>query len=120
MSDIGYIRDGRIPADQQLVGVQLDKIFTDIRETNGRQQYECEDYLHEGDTLHLHTIEIIAKSPSDLCGYLEGIISEGVTVKFHKEGIFFTNNEDDMMSRFVLQLLKAFADLDWAFFKGGR
>ncbi len=112
MSAIGYIKDCQIPAEDQLVGVSLDKVFTDIDDRD--------DYTREGDTLHIETIEIVAKSPSDLYGFPEGQVERGITVKFHKEGIFFTNNEDDMMSKFVLQSLKAYADLDWAFLKGEK
>jgi len=110
MSDIGYIRDGRIPADQQLVGITLDKTFTHIDDLDA--------FTREGDTLHIQTIEVVAKSPSDLYGFLEGNVTRGVTVKFHKEGIFFTNNRDDLMSHFVLKALDAYALLDWNLFKG--
>ncbi len=110
MSDIGYIRDGRIPAEDQLVGVALDKTFTDIDKRD--------EYTREGDTLHIETIEVVAKSPSELYGFLERQVERGVTVKFHKEGIFFTNSENDLMSHFVLNALEAYAKLDWSFIKG--
>lgn len=118
MSDVGYIKEGRISAEDQLVGVTLDKIFTDTPKTIFKQFDECEEYLREGDTLHVHCANILGISPSDLYGNLEKIVlKKGVKIKFHQEETVFTNDEDNIFSRFTLQCMKALADMDWIFFK---
>lgn len=118
MSDIGYIRDGRIPAGQQLVDVTLDKLFSDTKDTFPEQKNNCDEFLRKGDTLHIHCIEVVANSPSDLYGFLDCLVPNGVKVKFHMEETAFTNDNENLISRFTLQCLKAHAKMDWALFKG--
>lgn len=111
MSDVGFIKEGSIPADQQLIGIHLDKTFTD--------RDELDDYLREGDTVHIQTLEMIASSPADLYGFLEQMVPKGIKVKFYKEEVTITNDENNQISKFLLQSLKAYAEMDWAFYKGG-
>ena len=69
--DIGYIRVSTIDqnTDRQLEGVALDKTFTDKcsgKSINRPALQECLDYLREGDTLHIHSIDRLARNLVDL------------------------------------------------------
>jgi DNA invertase Pin-like site-specific DNA recombinase len=116
---IGYIRVST--SDQttlrQLQDIKLDKVFEDCygamkcAEREGLQ--ECLKYLRPGDTLHIHSIDRLARSLRDLQNIVDGLIKNGVTIVFHTEGLVFNGN-DSPMSIMILQVMGAFAEFERA------
>jgi len=116
--DIGYIRVST--ADQntvrQLDGIKLYKIFTDKisgKDTKRPQLEACLEWLREGDTLHVHSIDRLARNLFDLQKIVTDLTGCGVAVKFHKENLTFTG-EDNPMQTLQLQMMGAFAEFERA------
>ena len=87
---IGYIRVSTIDqnTDRQLHGITLDKVFEDKcsgKDANRPQLKECLSYLRDGDTLHIHSIDRLARSLRDLLNIVEELLGRGVKIIFHKE-----------------------------------
>ena len=113
---IGYIRvssDGQNTA-RQLEGINLDKEFIDTMtgSTKNRPQLEeCLNYLRKGDTLHVHSIDRLARNLRDLQEIIEGLVVKNVNVKFHSENLTFTG-DDSPMATLTLQMMGAFAEFE--------
>lgn len=120
--NIGYIRvssEGQNTA-RQLEGITLDKEFTDTMSgsTKNRPQLEeCLRYLRKGDTLHVHSIDRLARNLADLQEIIEGLVVKEVSVKFHHENLIFTG-DDNPMATFTLQMMGAFAEFERRISKG--
>ena len=115
-AEIGYTRVSSTnqKTDRQLDGVPLDKIFEDKqtgKDTNRPQLQACLDYLREGDRLHVHSMDRLARSLADLQAIVQDLTSQGIVVKFHKEGLEFTG-EDNPMSMLMLQIMGAVAEFE--------
>ncbi|WP_320042558.1 recombinase family protein [uncultured Desulfobacter sp.] len=115
-AEIGYTRVSSTnqKTDRQLDGVPLDKIFEDKqtgKDTNRPQLQACLDYLREGDRLHVHSMDRLARSLADLQAMVQDLTSQGIVVKFHKEGLEFTG-EDNPMSMLMLQIMGAVAEFE--------
>jgi len=114
--NIGYIRVSS--ADQntarQLEGVELDREFTDkmTGSVKNRPELEaCLKYLRSGDTLHVHSIDRLARNLRDLQEIVDGLVSKNVIVIFHKEKLTF-NGSDDGMAKLTLQIMGSFAEFE--------
>lgn len=117
MSDIGYKRVST--ADQntlrQLEEVTLDKVFED--KASGKKGSrrpglaQCLDYLREGDTLHVHSIDRLARSLVDLERIVSDLTERGISIRFHKEGLTF-GGRDSAMDRLLFQVMGAFAQFE--------
>lgn len=113
---IAYIRVSSVGQNtaRQLDGVALDKTFEDKvsgKDTNRPALQECLDYLREGDTLHVHSMDRLARNLDDLRRMVKELTSRGVAVKFHKEGLTFTG-EDSPMATLLLSMLGAVAEFE--------
>lgn len=104
--------------DRQLDGIELDKTFEDKvsgKDTNRPQLNACLDYLREGDTLHVHSWDRLARNLQDLERIVNGLTSKGVTVKSAKEGLIFEGGKGmDIRDRLLFQILGAFAEFERA------
>jgi DNA invertase Pin-like site-specific DNA recombinase len=117
----GYLRvssvDQTVARQQEAIkAVSLDKTFIEkasAKDTNRPMLQECLEYCREGDTLHVHSIDRIARNLKDLQRLVDQLIAKDVTVHFHKEGLIFNGN-DDAMSRLMLQMMGAFAEFERA------
>lgn len=119
----GYIRVSTLDqkTDRQLREVDfgekgLDKVFTDkisAKDTNRPALQECIAHLREGDTLHVHSIDRLARNLMDLQQLLAQLNDKGVTVHFHKEHLVFTG-QNDAMQKLQLQMMGAFAEFERA------
>ena len=114
---VGYIRVSAADqhADRQLEGVTPDKVFEEkltgsVRERPGLSA--CLDYLREGDTLHVHSIDRLARNLLHLQQLVEGLTARGVSVVFHKEGMTFDARAVDPLQRLMFQMLGAFAEFE--------
>ncbi|MEW8073344.1 MAG: recombinase family protein [Candidatus Thiodiazotropha endolucinida] len=118
MSNVGYIRVSSYGqnTDRQLVGIDLQKTFEEkasAKDAKRPQLTACIEWLRDGDTLHVHSIDRLARNLSDLQQIVDELNSKGVTVRFHKESLTFSGS-DDPMQRLMLQMMGAFAEFERA------
>ena len=116
MSQIGYARVSSYSqsTDRQLAGIELDKVFTEkasAKDAQRPQLQECLDWVREGDVLHVHSIDLLARNLFDLQSIVQQAIDKGVEIKFHKENLTFTGDENPMQVC-MLQIMGAFAEFD--------
>ena len=116
MADIGYVRVSSIDqnTDRQLCDIKLKKVFTDKcsgKDVNRPQLKDLMEWIRSGDTLHVHSIDRLARNLKDLQNLVEEITSKGVSLKFHKENLIFTGDES-AMQKLMLQLMGAFAEFE--------
>jgi DNA invertase Pin-like site-specific DNA recombinase len=115
-SNIGYIRVSSIDQNtaRQLDGMDLDQVFKEkvsAATTKRPQLQECLRYVRKGDTLHVHSIDRLARNLGDLLSLLEQLTGKGVAVKFHKENLTFTG-EDNPFQTLQLQIIGAVAQFE--------
>jgi len=116
--DVGYLRVSTIDQKtiRQLDGVALDKTFEDKvsgRDTERPALTALLAYIREGDTLHVHSIDRLARDLSDLLTLLKDMTSRGVAVRFHKENLTFTG-DDNPFQKIQLQIIGAVAEFERA------
>lgn len=118
---VGYIRVSSLlqNTERQLDGIPLDTVFEDKvsgKDTNRPELQACLKHCRKGDTLHVHSIDRLARNLSDLEGLIDQLTSNGVTVIFHKENMTFTGDENPMQ-RLMLQVMGAFAQFERSLIK---
>jgi len=114
---IGYVRVSSLNqnTERQLADVALDKIFEDkasARSTDRPQLKALLEYIREGDELHVHSLDRLARNLADLQQVVGVLIKRGVVVYFHKENLCFQNGGSNPMNTLLLQLLGAVAELE--------
>lgn len=113
---IGYIRvstQGQNKA-RQLEGIQLDKEFVDVVSGSTKNRVgldACMDYVRERDTLVVDSIDRLARNLRHLQEIIQTLVNKGVTVKFIKENLTFSANQD-AISLLTLQIMGAFAEFE--------
>lgn len=113
---VGYIRvssQGQNTA-RQLVGIEVDRMFTDIMTGSIRTRPEldeCLKYVREGDTLVVDSIDRLARNLLDLQKIVSSLIDKGVTVRFVKENISFSSSQD-AVANLTLHIMGAFAEFE--------
>lgn len=115
--DIGYIRVSSTSqnTERQLVDVKLDRVFTDKASGKDAKRPElnnCLNHLRDGDTLHVHSIDRLARNLKDLQTIIETLTDKGVKVKFYKENLIFEAKNHSPMQTLMLQMLGAFAEFE--------
>jgi DNA invertase Pin-like site-specific DNA recombinase len=118
---IGYKRVSTIEqsTDRQLVDVKLDRVFEDKLSgttANRPKLKACLDHLRQGDTLHVHSIDRLARNMADLLQIVNDLTSEGVTVHFSKEALTFSGG-DSPIDKLMLQMLAAFSEFEVSMIK---
>lgn len=114
--NIGYIRvssEGQ-NVDRQLDNIALDKRFIDkvSGASKDRPQLNaCLTYIRTGDTLHIHSIDRLARSLRDLQEIVDGLVTRGITIIFHTERLTFTS-EENPVSTMMLQMLGMIAQFE--------
>jgi DNA invertase Pin-like site-specific DNA recombinase len=111
MANVAYIRVSTIEQNiaRQLDGLQFDRIFEDKvsgSTINRAGLNELQDYVREGDVIHVHDISRMARNVGDLIKLIRDFNQAGVSVHFHKESLIFTG-EDSPMNSLMLTLLGA-------------
>lgn len=113
---VGYIRVSTLVQNtaRQLDGVVLDKVFEDKasgKDTARPQLSACLDFLREGDTLHVHSMDRLARNLDDMRRLVKDLTGRGVVVQFHKEGLAFAG-DDSPMNTLLLSMLGAVAEFE--------
>lgn len=112
----GYVRVSSFDQNEerQLEGLELSKVFTDKCSGKDRNRPELQralEHLREGDTLHIHSIDRLARNLVDLQQIVAELNSRGVVVVFHKENLTFSG-ESDPMHKLMFQMMGAFAEFE--------
>lgn len=113
---VAYIRVSSIGQNtsRQLDGVAIERTFEDKvsgKDTNRPALQECLAYLRDGDTLHVHSMDRLARNLDDLRRMVKELTGRGVIVRFHKEGLTFTG-DDSPMATLLLSMLGAVAEFE--------
>ncbi len=113
---IGYQRVSTIDqnTDRQLDGVELDKVFTDKasgKDVNRPELARAIEYLRDGDTLVVHSMDRLARNLEDLRRVVLELTGNGVRVEFVKESLTF-RGEDSPMNTLLLSMLGAVAEFE--------
>lgn len=122
---VGYIRvssTGQNTDRQEdaLNTLDLDKIFTDKvsgATTNRPELKACMDYLREGDTLFIYSMDRLARNLVDLQCIVKDLTGRGVCIKFMKEQLTFEQNGGNSMNTLLLQVMGAFAEFERSLIK---
>ena len=103
--------------DRQLAGVSADKVFEDKcsgKDTNRPQLQACLEYLRDGDTLVVHSIDRLARSLRDLLSIVQGLLARKVSIKFIKEGMEFNGDKPNPTQDLYLNILGSVAEFERA------
>ncbi|MGW5107649.1 recombinase family protein [Nocardia sp. NPDC004123] len=115
---VGYVRvsTGDQNTERQLDGIRVDKTFTDKASGKDRERPQLTallDYVRDGDTVVVHSMDRLARSLDDLRQLVRGLTEDGIKVEFVKEGITFTG-EDTPMANLLLNMMGAVAEFERA------
>lgn len=115
---IGYIRVSSQDqnTDRQLEGLVLDRVFTDKvsgKSTDRPALQEMLRFVREGDHLHVHSMDRLARNLIDLRQMVADLTERGIAVSFAKENLTFRGKGDDgPISMLLLNVLGAVAEFE--------
>lgn len=118
MAELGYIRVSTVDQnlDRQLDGLTLDKVFEDKlsgKNTSRDGLHALIDYAREGDTVHVHSIDRLARSIVDLKTLVGEWNAKGISVRFHKENMHFASGgANSAMTELMFNMLASFAEFE--------
>ncbi len=117
MANVGYIRVSTIDQNtaRQLDSLQLDKVFTEHKSGKNKDREQLKaliDYVRDGDTVHVHSIDRSACNLADLKELVSLLNDKGVSVHFHKEGMKFNGDKSDLMTNLLFNILGSFAEFE--------
>ena len=113
---VGYQRVSSLDqnTDRQLDGLELDKVFTDKasgKDANRPELARAIEYLRDGDTLVVHSMDRLARNLEDLRRIVRELTGQGVKVEFVKENLTFAG-DDSPMNTLLLSMLGAVAEFE--------
>jgi DNA invertase Pin-like site-specific DNA recombinase len=119
MATVGYIRVSDVSQNEarQLEGQVIEKTFMDKvsgKDTNRPALAQMLDYVRQGDTVLVHSIDRLARNLVDLRGLVDRLTGKGVTVRFIKENLTFTSDTTNPMNNLMLSMMGAFAEFERA------
>lgn len=122
MAHVGYIRVSSHAQNsaRQLENVALDKVFEEKVSASSDKRValgECMNYLRECDTLHVHSIDRLARNLVELQNLVQELTAKNVIVHFHTENMIFGASNKDTgksspMQELLFQMLGAFAQFE--------
>jgi DNA invertase Pin-like site-specific DNA recombinase len=127
VANIAYLRVSTVDqnTDRQLANASIpfDKTFIDKCSGGSTKRpalTELKDYARNGDVIHVHSIDRLARNLVDLKLLVNDWNDLGVSVKFHKEGLSFNAGGSDHMSELMLNMLGAVAQFELAMIQERR
>lgn len=119
---VGYARVSTVDQNPQRQVEQLgkvDKLFTDYvsgsaAKGNRPQFIAMMDYLRDGDTLRVTSIDRLSRSLRDLQEVVDDLTTSGVRVEFIKENLTFSPTSENATDKLFFHLLGAFAEFERA------
>lgn len=126
--NIGYIRVSTTDqnTDRQLeellkAGVEETGIYTDKvsgKDTNRPELQKMLGAIRKGDTVHVHSMDRLARNLKDLLCLIEELTGRGVSIRFIKEKLSFDPASDDNpLSMMILSMVGAFAQFERSMIK---
>lgn len=117
MAVINYLRVSSVTqnTDRQLVGVECDKEFVDKcsgKDTNRPAFIAMMDYVRDGDTINIHELSRLARNTQDLLNIVKDLNGRGITIKFMKENLTFTGDNNDPFQHLMLTMLGAISTFE--------
>jgi DNA invertase Pin-like site-specific DNA recombinase len=118
--NIGYKRvsTGDQSTERQLHGIHLDRpAFEDYVSgaTKDRPQLElCLLTLREGDILHVHSVDRLARSLIDAISIIEQVLKANATIIIYSPRLEFSADKSNPYNTFQLQLFASIAQLERA------
>jgi DNA invertase Pin-like site-specific DNA recombinase len=117
---IGHARVSSVDQDtgrqlESLNALGLDKLFEDKasgKDTKRPALQEAMKYARTDDTIAVHSLDRLARNLATLLAIVEELTSRGVSVKFLKENLVFTEAEEDPFCKLTLHMLGAFAQFE--------
>jgi DNA invertase Pin-like site-specific DNA recombinase len=122
--NVGYLRVSSVdqcPDRQEdgLKGVDLHQVFTDSCSGGTRDRpglTACMTHLRAGDTLHVYSIDRLARDMQDLLSIVQELLERHIGLVFNKENLRFAIPEEDkpadMFQTLMLQLLGSVAQFE--------
>ena len=117
-NQVGYIRVSSTEqnTERQLDGIHLDKTFTEKASGGSRERPQLNamlEYLRDGDTVHVHSIDRLARNTNDLNDLVNSLNDRGITIIFHKENLTFSHDvAQSALNKLMFQMLAAFAEFE--------
>ena len=119
--EIGYVRVSTESqnVDRQLADLNLpiENLYIDHssgKDVNRPELQNMLKALRSGDILHIHSLDRLARNLKDLMNLLDTLTAKGVEVRFHKENLTFSTDQQNPMSRLMLQFFGAMAEWERA------
>jgi len=114
--NIGYKRVSTVDQNtaRQLDGIELDKVFEDKVSGKNVDRPALRDmleYVREGDIVHVHSLDRLARNLDDLRKTVKELTDRGVEVRFIKEGQTY-KNEANHFGQLMLSVIGAFAEFE--------
>lgn len=115
---IGYVRVSTVDqrTDRQLAGLDLDRVFIDHasgKDSNRPQLEAMLAYVRDGDVIHVHSLDRLARNLVDLRRIVTGLVERGVAIHFRSEGLVFSPDQAvSPMSTLLLSMLGAVAEFE--------
>ncbi|WP_427311048.1 recombinase family protein [Cupriavidus sp. H39] len=114
---VAYVRVSTVDqnTERQLEGVAVDKTFMDKasgKDIHRPQLQAALDYLREGDTLVVHSMDRLARNTEDLLRMVRELTAKHVSVEFVKERLTFSGQNDDPMATLMMTMLGGFAQFE--------
>lgn len=114
---IAYVRVSSVDQNtdrQTFEGVKVNKTFTDRCSGGTRNRpalMQMMEHVREGDTIVCHSIDRLARDLQDLMELVQTLTARGVGVRFMKEALTFTGDENPMQTM-ILQVMGSFAQFE--------
>jgi DNA invertase Pin-like site-specific DNA recombinase len=118
MSCIAYKRVSTLDQNtdrQSFEGFNIDKVFEDKasgKDKDRPQLKACLDYLRDGDSLLIHSIDRLARSLQDLNNIVTELTNKGVTVKFVTENLEFKKDCNNYVNDLMFNVLGSIAQFE--------
>lgn len=114
---VGYVRVSTLEqnTERQLDGLTLDRTFTDHasgKDTSRPELQACLEYVRDGDTLVVHSMDRLARSLVDLRHIVDRLMARGVKVCFVKECLTFAADRSDPCAVLMLSVMGAVAEFE--------
>ena len=104
--------------DRQLAGVALDRPAYEDKvsgATRDRPQLDlCLQVLREGDVLHVHSVDRLARSLIDALYIIDRVLEVGASIIIYSPRLEFTGDKSNPYATFQLQLFASIAQLERA------
>lgn len=116
---IGYIRVSSVDqnTDRQLPDVQLDVTYEEKVSGKDRNRPELANMIKAvtaGDTVHVHSMDRLARNMVDLVTLVKEITDKGAAIQFHKEQLKFSGDKKDHTAELMLGILGSVAQFERA------